>query len=462
MKLLVTLLVTAVAATALPAVAGADSMLLQMPRTSPVSAYKGTIAWSRYDPIKNQYRLMLTTTKTGKTTQPNVAWRFQPFDVTLGPDSNGKTVALYSRCTTSASTGCDAWRYNLSSKKEEKLGFNSDEDDEGWPSQWYDQFAWVEVRGYGTAYQQDADSRCDRPLSKKVEGNVMKLNAHGTCGTLTGQVVRGNTIVQTVDWSQQGSDGNVKKYSELRVVPARGGEGTRIAITKYYQGGSDLLSAPQIDDKYVYAVRTGVGVAPRFVRYPRNKGKDPKGTEVASQTPLAGPMARDGSTAYYLEGLPGDAAAPFTPCSNVRPCRLMKADPSIFGSGERRLGPRLTFGMPPFVIQPQPLTLSGSISVPVVKQGQLIRSEPLAGVALQGLQATDLNGPNGETVNRLPRTAVTGPDGTWTVTIPPPLPLLGYYAAVSTSIPVITQSPYVKLKADAIVTLKATPAAVAR
>lgn len=138
MKLLVTLLVTVVAATALPAVAGADSMLLQMPRTSPVSAYKGTIAWSRYDPIKNQYRLMLTTTKTGKTTQPNVAWRFQPFDVTLGPDSNGKTVALYSRCTTSASTGCDAWRYNLSSKKEEKLGFNSDEDDEGWPSQWYD------------------------------------------------------------------------------------------------------------------------------------------------------------------------------------------------------------------------------------------------------------------------------------------------------------------------------------
>lgn len=449
--------VAALAASALPSVATADVPIQQMLRSSPVSAYKGTIAWSKYDPVKNQYRLMLTTVKTGKSTMPNVGWRFQPFDVTLGPDSNGKTVALYSRCNKSDGTACDAWRYSLADKKEVKLGFNSDEDDEGWPSQWYDQFAWVEVRGYGTAYQTDPDSRCDRPLSKPVEGDTVKLNAHGSCGSVTGQVVRGKTIAQTVNWNQQGADGDVKKYSELRIVPAKGGKGTRIAISKFYQGGSDILSSPQIDDKYVYAVRSGVGVPSQFVRFPRNKGKDPKGLEVEAQTPLAGPMARDGSTAFYLEGLPGDQGAPLTACSNIRPCRLMKADPSVFGSGERRLAPRLTFGQPPFVLAPQALTLTGSLTVPVVKQGKLVRTEPLAGVALQGLQATDLNGPNGETVTLGQRTAVTAADGSWTVTVPPPLPLLGYYAATTTSIPAVTQSPFVKLKADAILTLKATP-----
>jgi hypothetical protein len=454
------MMVTGVAlltACTLPAVAAADVPVHQMLRSSPVSAYKGTIAWSKYDPVKNNYRLMLTTVKTGKATMPNVGWRFQPFDVTLGPDSNGKTVALYSRCNKPDGTACDAWRYSLADKKEVKLAFNSDEDDEGWPSQWYDQFAWVEVRGYGTAYQTDPDSRCDRPLSKPVEGDTVKLNAHGTCGTLTGQVVRGKSIVQTVNWSKQGEDGNVKKYSELRIVPAKGGAGTRIALSKYYEGGSDIYSSPQIDDKYVYAVRSGVGITPKFVRFPRNKGKDPKGLEVEAQTPLAGPMARDGSTAFYLEALPGDPGSALTPCSNIRPCRLMKADPSVFSSGERRLAPRLTFGQPPFVLAPRPLTLTGGLTVPVVKQGQIVRTEPLAGTTLQALRITDLNGPNGETVQLGARTTVTGTGGAWSATVEPPLPLVGYYAGTTPGLPVPAQSPVVKLKADAILTLKVTP-----
>ena len=280
--------------------------------------------------MKNNYRLMLTTVKTGKATMPNVGWRFQPFDVTLGPDSKGKTVALYSRCNKSDGTACDAWRYSLADKKEVKLAFNSDEDDEGWPSQWYDQFAWVEVRGYGTAYQTDPDSRCDRPLSKPVEGDTVKLNAHGTCGTLTGQVVRGKSIVQTVNWSKQGEDGNVKKYSELRIVPAKGGERHAHRAVEVLRGRQRhlLLAA---DRRQVRVRRPlGVGITPKFVRFPRNKGKDPKGLEVEAQTPLAGPMARDGSTAFYLESLPGDPGSvadpvqqhPAVPADEGRPERL--------------------------------------------------------------------------------------------------------------------------------------------
>lgn len=134
----------------------------------------------------------------------------------------------------------------------------------------------------------------------------------------------------------------------------------------------------------------------------------------------------------------------------------MKADPSVFSSGERRLAPRLTFGQPPFVLAPRPLTLSGALTVPVVKQGQLVRTEPLPGTTLQALRITDLNGPNGETVQFGPRTTVTGPDGSWSATVEPPQPLLGYYAVTTPGLPVPAQSPVIKLKSDAILTLKVT------
>ena len=356
------------ASTAPPAVIAADAPVRRRRAVLLGELVQGHVRVVAVDPVKNQYRLMLTTA-SGQDDDAERRLAVPALRRDARPGLQGQDGALYSRCTKSDGTGCDAWRYSLADKKEVKLAFNSDDDDEGWPSQWYDQFAWVEVRGYGTAYQTDPDSRCDRPLSKTVEGNVVKLNAHGSCGSVTGQVVRGKTIVQTVNWNQQGADGDVKKYSELRIVPAKGGAGTRIAISKFYQGGSDILSAPQIDDKYVYAVRSGVGAPSQFVRFPRNKGKDPKGLEVDALTPLAGPMARDGSTVYYLEGLPGDPGSPLTPCSNIRPCPADEGGPERVRLGERRLAPRLTFGMPPFVLAPQPLTLSGSLTVPVVKQG---------------------------------------------------------------------------------------------
>jgi len=134
-------------------------------------------------------------------------------------------------------------------------------------------------------------------------------------------------------------------------------------------------------------------------------------------------------------------------CATFRPCRLVRADPSVFGSGERRLAPRLTFQAPPSPLPAdQPLALSGTLTTPVVRQGTLIRSEPVAGAALEGLQATDLNSANGENLRPTGRTVTTAADGTWSPTLLPPLPADGFYAAITRSLPVAAQSPVIELK----------------
>ena len=71
-------------------------MLVHEQRATPVAAYGGRLAWSHFDPASRKYWLM--TRVSGVTTRVGIAPRGSPFDVSLGPDSNGHTVAVFSRC----------------------------------------------------------------------------------------------------------------------------------------------------------------------------------------------------------------------------------------------------------------------------------------------------------------------------------------------------------------------------
>ena len=55
--------------------ARADVAMVSTPRDTPISAYKGTLAWSQWDTVKQQYRLILTTVKIGKPTKPKIGLR---------------------------------------------------------------------------------------------------------------------------------------------------------------------------------------------------------------------------------------------------------------------------------------------------------------------------------------------------------------------------------------------------
>jgi hypothetical protein len=92
-------LALAAAATAVGLAAPARAQApLQLPGPTTVSAYRGTIAFSELSPASHRWSLMLRTGDT--VTAANVAPRSVPFDVDLGPDAHGRTVAVYSRCAT--------------------------------------------------------------------------------------------------------------------------------------------------------------------------------------------------------------------------------------------------------------------------------------------------------------------------------------------------------------------------
>jgi hypothetical protein len=87
---------TLAALVASPAAARADELIATVARPTPVSALDGRVVWSDYDALANRY--YLTQRVAGITSRLPVEPRAVPFDVDLGPDTAGRTVAAYSRC----------------------------------------------------------------------------------------------------------------------------------------------------------------------------------------------------------------------------------------------------------------------------------------------------------------------------------------------------------------------------
>jgi hypothetical protein len=126
------LLVTAAA----PALA--DETIATVGAPTPIGAYGGRLAWSAFDPALGKYRLM--TEVGGTISTVPVAPRGVAFDVDLGPDRSGATIAVYSRCKRepgrrdpaisnavaqladwSSGRGCDAFRFDFASGRERKV-----------------------------------------------------------------------------------------------------------------------------------------------------------------------------------------------------------------------------------------------------------------------------------------------------------------------------------------------------
>src|SRR5919108_6024701 len=76
--------------------ARADVTVATVAKPAPVSFFAGRLVWSAFDPATNTYSLM--TRVSDVTSAVPVKPRAVPFDVDLGPDRNGNTVAVYSRC----------------------------------------------------------------------------------------------------------------------------------------------------------------------------------------------------------------------------------------------------------------------------------------------------------------------------------------------------------------------------
>lgn len=100
--------------------------------STPLSAYGGVLAYSQRSVLDGRFHLMFV--QGGVTAAAPVAARAVPFDVDLGPDAHGRTVAVYSRCATEPRTspgfdspffspggGCRIFRLDLATGREALL-----------------------------------------------------------------------------------------------------------------------------------------------------------------------------------------------------------------------------------------------------------------------------------------------------------------------------------------------------
>src|SRR4051812_19587940 len=76
--------------------AAADTTLATLRRATPVTAYHGTIAWSRWDNRRHAFRLIVR--QRDRTIVAPVPARSVPFDAQVGRGPRGKTTIVYSRC----------------------------------------------------------------------------------------------------------------------------------------------------------------------------------------------------------------------------------------------------------------------------------------------------------------------------------------------------------------------------
>jgi hypothetical protein len=144
-----------------PAAAAETVATVQRPAT--VSSFEGRLVWSAFDPARNGYLLM--TRVGGLTTTVPVTPRSVPFDVDLGPDRLGVTVAVYSRCrrepglTTAignaiinqfpdwrSGRGCDLYKFDFDEGRETRVrGASTIRNSEFLPSIWRNRIAFARV-----------------------------------------------------------------------------------------------------------------------------------------------------------------------------------------------------------------------------------------------------------------------------------------------------------------------------
>lgn len=152
---------------------GSSSSLLTLRRIvadgegrSSVDAYGDVVAWSERQgqATSEGGPYHLTVLREGSVRRLPVAPRSLPFDVDLGPDEDGRVVAVYSRCEREPSTddpgfvysmpypaytrggGCDIYRFDFATGQERKVaGASTDQASEVLPSIWGDSIAFARV-----------------------------------------------------------------------------------------------------------------------------------------------------------------------------------------------------------------------------------------------------------------------------------------------------------------------------
>src|SRR5438094_303097 len=113
-----TLALALVALAILPATSAlADQPVAELTRDAPVAGYGGWEAWSRFDQASGLYSLILRAPSGDVETAPLPPTK-DPWDVSLGPNTDGNVVAIYRTC---GAHGCDIDRLNTANNRVQHL-----------------------------------------------------------------------------------------------------------------------------------------------------------------------------------------------------------------------------------------------------------------------------------------------------------------------------------------------------
>ena len=150
------------AAAAVPvASAAAATQIAVEPYASKLAAFRGVLAWSHWNATLGAYQLMARYRGTNHVLP--VAPRAVPFDVSLGPDAKGHTVAVYSRCSVEQSAwtlgaslarftaprGCVLYRYDFATAREARIPGIAGSGSFYLPAIWMNEIAYVRTGASG-------------------------------------------------------------------------------------------------------------------------------------------------------------------------------------------------------------------------------------------------------------------------------------------------------------------------
>ena len=426
------------------------------------------MAWSSYDAASGRYRLEIR--RGGVTAAARMPSARRAFDVSLGPDSRGRVVALYTRCRVAArgrtpERDCDVYRYDLRTRSEQRLrSVSSPALDEVWPAQWRGRIAFARrartrvVSGYDHRPARGGSGPildCDIPYVKTATSRAPSRRLdRSPCGATAGIAIHGTQIVHVSGISLGGAGSE----SQVRLLSASGGAARILARAGGGEGGFSPFTSPSLSASTVWLARTGrrQEVVPGFLRIDlRSRRLE----TVPANLNLAGRVARDERGRFWYVQGPEPEINTFGELpycrSSLQPCWLVRASASPFATTPRTLLPRLSIddrGYQYIIASAaDPLRLSGVLERTIVRRGLIAGREAVPGVALALLRTADENAPGPFTPTGLATT--TGTDGRWSIVLSQPRPLIAL-AAFARALKVA--SAVVGIRTDARISLTAS------
>jgi hypothetical protein len=271
-----------------------------------IDAYGPRVVWSDYDAAAGAWRL--TERSGGATRAVPVAPRRTPFDVDLGPDGHGGTLAVYSR-------GGRLFAYSFRIGRETALGAGG-----AWPAVWGSRIAFV--RGGTRLYRR---SRARGAHSHRLPAPRVWRRGRSF---IDGLDMRGRTIVFA--WRAVG------RFDTFSFIyrATTGGSLRAVARGAYVAGGAaDSVRSvgwPALGGRGVDWLYQDMGHAAYRAAFLRRRGG--RGVQ-ASASSRAVAFAHAGATAYWIDAGPNGGSDGASQPGGTFP--LMAGDAVAFGPVRR-------------------------------------------------------------------------------------------------------------------------------